>query len=123
MAMWLIVAINRYDSSDIFISNMRSQPFAAWINEILIYWVPFSELLAGLLLCFGSTRKIGMLLSFFIMLSYSLYILLILSKVLGSLPCSCSSPIPRLSWIEHFWFNLSLTGLAGLWIYLNRKSI
>lgn len=122
MALWTIIAINRFGEFHLFMSSMRSQPLANWINETLILWVPVTELLAALLLCFNTTRKIGMYLSCFLMLSYSLYVLLILSKVLGNIPCSCSSPIPKLSWVQHLWFNLSLTGLAGLWIYLNRKS-
>ncbi len=122
IALWIIVAIHRFENFELFANTMYTQPLPQSINTILIILVPAAELGAATLLLFARTRNAGLYLSFGLLLCYTFYILLMLSRILGHIPCSCSSPIPGLSWVQHFWFNLGLTFLAGLAFFLHQQT-
>ena len=122
IALWTIVNINRFGEYDTFKHSLLSQPFPAWFNETLLHLVPAAELIVMVLLLFNPSRKAGLYLSLGLMLCYTVYILLMLSKVFGITPCSCSSPIAGLNWVQHLWFNLTLSALAALGLFLHQKA-
>lgn len=71
------------------------------------------ELLLVIFLCFKSLRLIGLYGSFAIMISFSVYIYLILNYS-DFVPCSCGGVLEKLGWTEHLVFNLVFVLLALL---------
>ena len=78
------------------------------------------ELLIAGMLCFKATRLIGLYLSFFLMIAFTVYIYLILNYS-DFVPCSCGGVIEQLGWTEHLIFNISFTVLALLAIIISEK--
>ena len=89
------------------------------------------ELLASSLLIFQKTRLIGLYLSFFLMMIFTTYIIVILNFS-PYIPCSCGGVLQELSWQNHLFFNgafiiLIITSLLlnyrhQLFIAINRRS-
>lgn len=122
LALWVVVVTKRYSDFDLFNANMQALPFTSWVNAVLALLVAGLEPVAALLLIWGQSRIFGVWLSCFLLVSYTCYIGMVLLGFFGSIPCTCASPISGLSWIQHFFFNLSASGLAGLGVYLESTS-
>lgn len=111
-------AISKLLSFDIFSFQLGRAPymgqFATWLAVLL----PAGELLIVGLLLYSKTRFTGLWLSFIAMFIFSLYVgLMLLSG--KHLPCTCGGLISRLSWSQHFIFNIlfTLISLTGIIIY------
>jgi hypothetical protein len=122
LALWVVVVTKRYSDFDLFNANMQALPFTSWVNAVLALLVAGLEPVAALLLIWGQSRIFGVWLSCFLLVSYTCYIGMVLLGFFGSIPCTCASPISGLSWTQHFFFNLSASGLAGLGLYLESTS-
>ncbi|MEO7215553.1 MauE/DoxX family redox-associated membrane protein [Mucilaginibacter sp.] len=83
--------------------NQNVPPEAA---SVLVYLVPGLELLAAVLLLFSRTQVAGLLLSAFLLLVFSGYILLVLGGFWDSVPCSCGGVLRGMGWGQHLAFNL-----------------
>ncbi len=96
-------------------------PFASWTAWL----VPSVEILISLLLVFERTRHMAMYACFTLMVIFSAYIIVIL-HFSSYIPCSCGGILEKMSWGQHFWFNIFFVALAllGVLIYSNKpKSI
>lgn len=82
---------------------------AGWLSWL----VPFLELVLATLLIVPKTRNIGMLGSFNLMVSFTIYIYLIINHA-SHIPCSCGGILESLGWREHLYFNLAFIALAVL---------
>ena len=78
------------------------------------------ELLASSLLIFQKTRLIGLYLSFFLMMIFTTYIIVILNFS-PYIPCSCGGVLEALGWKEHLIFNSFFIGVAFIGILIERK--
>lgn len=78
--------------------------FTAWLTVVAEYSITF-------LLFFSRTRKLGMLSSFVLMSSFTIYILY-MKFFVPNLPCTCGGVISKLSWTEHLLFNVLFSVLA-----------
>lgn len=82
--------------------------------------IPAIELIIALFLSFKALRLIGMIMSFLLMIIFSAYIgYLILTT--SNLPCSCGGVIEAMSWKQHLVFNLALTIIAIVGLYISVK--
>lgn len=90
--------------------------FAAWVSRGVI----LLELLIAGLLCFGKTRLLGFYLSFFLMLLFTTYIVIILNFT-ANVPCSCGGVLDALGWKEHLIFNVFFMGMALIGIFMEKK--
>lgn len=90
------------------------RPYAAIIGIV----VPIVELLTVLLLVSRQTQLSGLIVSLVLMVVFTGYIgwMLFLE---GELPCSCGGVISRMTWPQHFWFNVVfiLLGTVGVCVY------
>lgn len=110
--LWIYAALSKLMNFEQSRMQMMNQVFTAAISRILLWAVPFAELLIAGLLLFSGTRKIGLFLSVILLFLFSGYVLLVMLNVFGRIPCSCGGFISKLSWGQHLVFNLVFLGLA-----------
>jgi len=97
------------------------QPFAPVVNLLLTYFIPIAEAAVAGLLIFNYSRP-GLWLSLLLLVSFSIYILLILMHFYAKVPCSCGGFISKMSWQHHFMFNLCLIAINTYCLdYLNQN--
>lgn len=89
-------------------------------SELLPYTIIIVEFLIAGLLCYRKTRNIGLIGSFILILIFSGYIALLLSKS-KNLPCSCGGILEKMSWQQHLYFNVGCVLLAATALGLNIK--
>lgn len=92
---------------------MLNQVFSKSIANILVWAVPFIELLAGGLLIFLKTRLAGLYASLLLLMSFTVYIGLVMINVFGRIPCSCGGILNHLNWEQHLTFNLAFMLLTS----------
>ncbi|MBH2005676.1 MAG: hypothetical protein I8H66_13405 [Sphingobacteriia bacterium] len=90
-------------------------------NAALVAWsVPTIELVTALFLVFPKTQKIGMLVSFCLMLLFTMYIGYMIIYT-PHLPCTCGGVTRYLTWREHLCLNIALLILSGNAIYFQKR--
>jgi putative oxidoreductase len=85
----------------------------------LAWMIPVTELVVVLLLFFPVTRRIGLLLSFLLLLLFTLYLLYMI-VYLPELPCSCGGVVSQLGWRGHVVFNCFLIGINSFALYYTK---
>jgi uncharacterized membrane protein YphA (DoxX/SURF4 family) len=97
--------------------QLSQSPFITNISWLVVWAIPLGELLIAISLMIKSTRLAGLYLSYFLMLLFTGYIFIML-KYSSYLPCSCGGVLSKMSWEQHFIFNLAFTGLSLLGIVI-----
>lgn len=101
--------------------GLSESPFISSFAGILAWMIPLSELFIVVLLVLPATRLAGFYLSFALMLSFTIYIAVMLLS--GSeIPCSCGGVLEELSWPMHIVFNSVFVVLSAAGIWLERKN-
>lgn len=120
--LWAYAAVSKLSDFTQFRNQMLQQVFSSGTAEVLVYILPAIELLVAALLCFSQTRLFGLAASAMLLLTFSIYIALILSNVFGKIPCSCGGILSQLGWGQHLIFNLFFLALALIgWFLTFRK--
>lgn len=110
--LWVYSSFSKlYDLSN-FKHAMMTQVFPEWIEKILIYLVPLSEIVMVILLLIPSTRLIGMYSSLFTMIAFTLYVAGTVFGLYERRPCACGGLFSRLGWERHLKVNIVLTLIA-----------
>jgi len=122
ITLWVYTAVNKAMDIGLFKTQLAKQPFPSPWAPILVWFLPIIELLTASLLMFTKTKKAGMLLSFLLMLVFTIYVALAVIGYWENIPCSCGGVLNQLGWKDHLWFNLFFTALAGTGVYLSRQS-
>jgi putative oxidoreductase len=82
----------------------------SWIA--LLFWlIPGAELLTCILLLGNRTRWFGLVLSLALLLTFTIYIALLLAGARERMPCACGGVISGFSWTGHFLFNIFFTAI------------
>ncbi|MBD1395145.1 MauE/DoxX family redox-associated membrane protein [Mucilaginibacter glaciei] len=113
--LWLYAAVSKLIDFSHFKDAMKKQPFGEGLQTILIYGLPPVEILTGMLLLTEKGKLTGLYISAILFTAFTIYILLIILKFFGHVPCSCGGLIEQMGWTFHFWFNvfcLTLTGVS-----------
>ena len=110
--LWTYAALSKLIDFGHTRTQMLNQVFPASIAETLVWMVPASELAAACLLLLPKTRKAGLYLSLFLLLQFTLYIILVMTNIFGRVPCSCGGVISSMSWGQHLIFNLFFLALT-----------
>lgn len=97
---------------------MLNQVFPMAMAEVLVWAVPAVELLTAGLLISTRTRIMGISASITLLVSFTVYIALIKLNFFGHVPCSCGGVISKLSWEQHFVFNIFFIVLSGIALFL-----
>lgn len=95
-----------------FQAQLGQSPLLSAYTAFISYAVLIVELIIALLLAFPKTRFIGLLSSFFLMVMFTSYIIVILNYS-SFVPCSCGGILEKLGWKEHLIFNIVFTILAA----------
>ncbi|WP_073294394.1 MauE/DoxX family redox-associated membrane protein [Chryseobacterium polytrichastri] len=97
--------------------QLAQSPLLSAYAGFISYAVIGIEFIIVLLLCLKNIRLIGFYLSFGIMISFTVYIYLILNYS-DFIPCSCGGILEKLGWTEHMIFNIIcvLMALGGIYI-------
>ncbi len=97
--------------------QLGKSPVLAAYADIIVWAVPFVEIVISLMLLFTRLRLIGLFASFFLMVMFTAYIMVILNFS-DYVPCSCGGILEELGWTEHLIFNSVFIALAFIGILL-----
>jgi hypothetical protein len=110
-------AIMKLLEYDKFVFQMRlaPAPLMHTLAPILAWLLPLIELLIVCLLITGLFKDkwhhVGFLASFFLLLSFQIYIITMLLSG-RELPCTCGGFVSTMSWTTHLWFNGSFMAVS-----------
>jgi putative oxidoreductase len=110
--LFVYTSVNKLWDFKTYTGEMYNQPLPLPVKKVLLWAVPFSELLVAGLLFFNTTRLAGLYGSLFLMLAFTIYTAIILLRFFDYVPCSCSGVIKSLTWQQHLVFNLFFTAIT-----------
>lgn len=119
--LWTYAAVSKLSDYQTSRDEMSNQALPPRLEEILVWAIPLVELTTASLLLFSPTRLKGTLLSLFLLVTFTLYIVLVKLNFFDYVPCSCGGIISKLSWEEHFYFNLSFLAIATIGFILQTR--
>lgn len=113
-------AVSKLLDFENFQIQMKDSPLLSPFSEFLPLFIIAVELFLVGLLCYQKTQNIGLLGSFILMLIFTVYIgiMLVTSE---NLPCSCGGILEKMTWTQHFYFNIGCTILIAFALVLNKK--
>ncbi|KQK26078.1 hypothetical protein AR438_10885 [Chryseobacterium aquaticum] len=103
--------------------QIAQSPIFSSVAGLISYGVLVVELLVCILLIFERSRMIGLYASFFLMVSFTIYIYVILNYS-DNVPCSCGGILEQMGWRTHLIFNVATVILssAAIVLYSNIKN-
>jgi putative oxidoreductase len=119
--LWVYAAVSKLADLSRFRGQMLRQPLPLWLQDTLVYVLPFLELCAALLLARAASQRAGLTISAILLLLFTGYIGLALLGVFDRVPCSCGGILEHMSWGAHFMFNLFYLALTTISIYLQQR--
>ena len=114
IALFIYTAVSKIIDFNTYTDQMRNQTLPRWLTAVLIWAVPLMEILASTLLLLDGSRHLGFVLSFSLLLSFTIYVGLILSGTFRYAPCSCAGIFSSMGWQTHLNVNLLFPTLEGL---------
>jgi putative oxidoreductase len=99
---------------------LKDYPLIGSMSDIIAWVLPASELIISILLFVPYTRLFGLYSSLLLMILFTLYLsyMLIFTQ---ERPCTCGGMLQKLSWPQHFIFNIFFITLAAISIKLYKK--
>src|SRR6266542_2691309 len=104
-------AVSKILHHNLFLITLIQSPILYSQATIISWLLPIVELLTVVLLIIKKTQRIGMYITFTLMLIFSAYVLYLLVFI-PNLPCSCGGVLQSLTWNQHLILNLLLSFLA-----------
>jgi hypothetical protein len=120
--LFIYASISKILDFENFQVQLAQSPLLSAFAGFISYSVIIAELIIVVLLCIKSTRVIGLYLSLGIMISFTVYIYLILDYS-DFVPCSCGGILEKLGWTEHMFFNILCVLFAFVGIYILQRQI
>ncbi len=111
--LFVYTGVSKLLDTGIFISQIAQSNMLAPYAKFLALVVPIIELGLAIALLIPHLRIKALLGSYFLMLSFSIYVYLIWMYS-PNIPCSCGGILEAMDWEAHLYFNGALTFLAGL---------
>jgi len=106
--LFLYTAISKLDTRASFVQTMRENFMIRDFAPLLSWLVPIVEIIVVFHLFIPAFRRRGLFYSFILMGIFTVYVGYMLYTQ-SELPCTCGGVIDRMSWRDHFWFNLIIT--------------
>lgn len=100
--------------------QLAQSPLLSAYAGFISYAVIIIELVIVGVLCFNTTRLIGLYASFGLMVAFTVYIYLILNYS-DFVPCSCGGILEKMGWTEHLIFNIGCVVIVGIAIVFIEK--
>ncbi|MND81536.1 hypothetical protein D3C87_778270 [compost metagenome] len=111
--LFFVTGLSKVFSHSVFVSQLNRQPLPDWSTAILGYLLPMLELGTVALLCIPKLRFWGLGLAILLMTAYTVYAYLAFIEIYGYVPCACGKVFEKMSWKQHFFFNLGITLLGS----------
>lgn len=116
--LFVYAAVSKLVKYDSFKFQLGKSPYTTDKAGLIAWALPTVEIVVALSLFFKKTQLIGLYASFFLMLLFTGYIYAILNFSYY-VPCSCGGVLEKMSWNQHFWFNVGFTLIALIGILLS----
>ncbi len=102
--------------------QLGQSPILSAYADWIAFLVPAIELILVILLFIVPLRLFALFASFFLMVMFTAYIIIILNFS-AFVPCSCGGILEKMGWTEHLIFNIVFIMLAGvaIWLLNNQK--
>jgi uncharacterized membrane protein YphA (DoxX/SURF4 family) len=120
--LFVYAALMKLKDVEQFVSQLGQSPLLMPFADPVSWAVPSIELAVAALLIFRKTRLVGLVASFFLMVMFTAYIVVILSFA-SHVPCSCGGILEKMGWTEHLIFNSVFVLLAVWGVYLMDKGV
>lgn len=91
--------------------QLGQSPLLTIFAGVLAYAVPTIEIVIAIFLIFPKTRIPAIYASCFLMILFTIYIVMILNFT-SFIPCSCGGVLEKLNWNEHLLFNIFFVAIA-----------
>jgi hypothetical protein len=104
--LFLYAAGSKLTEYNNFVGQMGKSPMLTDFAPVLAWAVPAGEIVISIMLIVPKTKLIGMYAAFGLMVSFTFYIIAILT-LSRELPCSCGGILSSLGWTEHLIFNIA----------------
>lgn len=117
--LFVYAAISKTLDFENFQVQLAQSPLISAYASFISYSVIVIELIIAGLLLSERTRTTGLYLSLGIMISFSIYIYLILNYS-DFVPCSCGGILEKMSWNQHLIFNVGCVILCIISLYINK---
>lgn len=128
--LFVYTAVSKLVDYATFKYQLSQSPFITNFSNEIAWSIPAGEILIALALVFRPLRIAGLYGSLFIMSMFTAYIDAML-QFSYDIPCSCGGVLAKMTWGQHFWFNLffvilSITGIVlevkRRWVKLPTKT-
>jgi hypothetical protein len=120
LLMFVYTAYSKFTTMKGFIKVLSLSPLTGNYSAVIGWGIPLIEAILSILLIIPFTKKIGLLTSLFLMISFTVFLIYgVLSGI--NLPCHCGGVISYMSWEQHIWFNISFIILAIIALKLYKK--
>ncbi|PCE63020.1 MauE/DoxX family redox-associated membrane protein [Sediminicola luteus] len=106
-------ALEKSTDYDGFLLELGQSPLLSTFAGPISLGVPLIESICVILLAVERFRKYGFYLAFLLMVSFTVYIILILGFA-DFVPCSCGGILEEMGWYQHLIFNIVFIGVAAL---------
>lgn len=118
--LFIYAAISKFLDFESFVIQLSKSPIVGTFANELSIAIPLVEIFISGFLAFRFSRFIGLLLSLFLMIMFTVYIVIILNWSFF-IPCSCGGILEKMGWTEHLIFNIFFVFLAFLGLLLLRN--
>jgi hypothetical protein len=118
-------AISKLLVYDTFVRQLSKSPYVEEYASTIAWLLPAAECILALMLMVKATRLMALFAGFGLMLFFTAYIYAMLHYSFY-IPCSCGGVLAKMTWTQHFWFNVAFTVLSLTGIVLtitSRKDI
>ena len=119
--LFVYTAVTKLHTYSYFKGAMFKTPVLRPYVDILAWLIPSVEIAVSLLLLFNKTKKIGYYAACLLMTIFTGYVIFILVKYAGRLPCNCGGVVGHITWQQHLILNFSFLLLSVRAIYLMKK--
>jgi uncharacterized membrane protein YphA (DoxX/SURF4 family) len=116
--LFMYAAVSKLLDYETFKLQLSKSPFITQFAGVTAWALPVGEILVGLALSFKKTRLLGLYASLFLMTMFTAYIWVMLNYSYD-IPCSCGGVLSKMSWNEHFWFNILFVVASIVGIIIN----
>lgn len=122
VVLFIYAAMNKLMTFNEFQAQLGKSPLIMGYAKLISYLVPAVELIISTMLLMPRTLLYGLYASFFLMVTFTGYIVIILT-LSPYVPCSCGGILDSLGWTEHLIFNVGFVILAivGIVLYNQRE--
>jgi len=115
--LFVYTALSKLYTLKPFTEILEGTPLIGGIAGYIAILLPVTELAVSLLLLFPRTRHWGLYSTLTLMLVFTLYIGYMIAFT-PNRPCTCGGVIEKMTWAQHFLFNVVFTLLALVGVIL-----